>query len=174
MATTPTYVRRGEGRNLEVGGDLFTFKGTGDNGIDSLFFELLCPPGGGPPPHTDPSEELYYVLEGEFEFEDASPEGRSLRATPGDSFVIPKRAPHTYRNVGTSNGRMIVFFRDNEHMLPFFEELGQAVADPQNWVSSGPTPLEKALPAAQRHGIEPVFRQGMGVGDTRPGEPRST
>ena len=160
MGSKPTYIGRGDGRLLEVGGDLFTFKGTEDAGIDSLFFELVCPPGGGPPPHTDPSEELYYVLDGEFEFHHASPDGRVYRAGPGDSFVIPKRAPHTYRNVGTSDGRMIVFFRDNEHMQPFFEELGQPVADAATWVSSGPPSLEKALPAAQRHGIEPVFSPG--------------
>jgi uncharacterized cupin superfamily protein len=141
----------------EVGGDLFTYKGTAGEGIDSLFFELVCPPGGGPPPHTDPSEELYYVVAGEFEFRDASPDGGAVRAGPGDSFVIPKRAPHTYRNVGSSDGRMIVFFRDNEHMQPFFDELGQPVADAASWVSSGPPSLEKALPAAKRHGIEPVF-----------------
>lgn len=171
MTTQPTYIRSGGGRNLEVGGDLFTFKGTGDEGIESLFFELECPPGGGPPAHTDPSEELYYVLDGEFEFR-AGPGGGVFRAGPGDSFVIPKRAAHTYRNVGTANGRMIVFFRDSEHMLPFFEELGQPVADAASWVSSGPTPLEKAMPAAQRHGIEPVFGPDPARGDTLPGDTR--
>src|ERR687896_2061455 len=116
MGAKPIYIGRGDGRLLEVGGDLFTFKGTEDAGIDSLLFQPVCPPGGGPPPHTDPSEEMFYVLEGEFEFLYPSPDGPiTFRASKGDSFIVPRRAPHTFKNVGPKNGRLIVFFRDNEH-----------------------------------------------------------
>jgi quercetin dioxygenase-like cupin family protein len=147
--------RAGDGRVLEVGGDLITFRGDREDGLGSLFLELVSPPGGGPPPHTDPSEELFYVLEGEFEFAMDGPEGLSgVRAQPGDSVVVPKRAVHTYRNVGSGNGRMLVFFRDNERMQSFFEELGDPVADAANWTSSGPPPLERIIAACQRNGVE--------------------
>ena len=142
---------------LEVGGDLISFKGSREDGLGSLFLELVCPPGGGPPPHTDPSEELFYVLEGEFEFicpTDA--DTVTHRAAAGDSVVVPKRAAHAYRNVGASNGRLLVFFRDNEHMQPFFEELGNPVSDAGGWTSSGPPPMERAMAACQRHGVEMV------------------
>jgi quercetin dioxygenase-like cupin family protein len=153
----PIFRTPDEGRVLEVGGDLFTFKGTQEDGIGSLFLELVCPPGGGPPPHTDPSEELFYVLEGEFEFIYPGPdEPTTHRASTGDSLIVPKRAPHTYRNAGSDNGRLLVFFRDNEHMQPFFEDLGDFVSDPANWTSSGPPPIERAMEAALRHGIEAV------------------
>ena len=158
--TMPLLKPAGEGDVLEVGGDLFTFKGRDGDGIGSLFIELVCPPGGGPPAHTDPSEELFYVLEGDFEFLVPGAEGTSYRASAGDSFIVPKRAPHTYRNVGGGNGRMIVFFRDGEHMQPFFEELGDPVEDPGSWTSSWPPSLERAMAAAQRHGIEPVLPEG--------------
>jgi hypothetical protein len=48
------YHGSGEGRALEVGGDLVLFRASRDEGFGSLFIELTCPPGGGPPPHTDP------------------------------------------------------------------------------------------------------------------------
>ena len=152
------YRRAGEQTiTLEVGGDLVSFKASREDGLGSLFLELVSPPGGGPPPHTDPSEELLYVLEGEFEFVClAGAETVTYRATAGDSVVIPKRAAHTYRNVGASNGRLLVFFRDNEHMQPFFEELGDPVSDLAGWTSSGPPSIERARAACERHGIEMV------------------
>lgn len=150
--------RPGEGNaSLEVGGDLIVFKASREDGVGSLFLDLVCPPGGGPPPHTDPSEELFSVLEGEFEFIcPAGSETATVHATAGDSVVVPRRAAHTYRNVGASNGRLLVFFRDNEHMQPFFEELGDAVTDIAGWMPSGPPSIERAIAAAERHGIEVV------------------
>src|SRR5438445_1520976 len=109
----PVHRTESEGRVLEVGGDLITFKGERDDGLGSLFLDLVSPPGGGPPPHTDPSEELFYVLEGDFEFTLADAAGlTTTRAGRGDSVVVPKRAAHTYRNVGSANGRLLVFFRE--------------------------------------------------------------
>ncbi len=161
METKPVFRPRGEGRLLEAGGDLISFKGMVTDGIGSLFIELVCPPGGGPPPHTDPSEELFYVVEGEFEFLYPSPDGPvTFRASQGDCFVVPRRAPHTFKNVGSANGRLIVFFRDNEHMQPFFEDLGDPVSDAASWNSSGPPSFERSMKAAQRHGIEPVLPEG--------------
>jgi quercetin dioxygenase-like cupin family protein len=148
------YHGSGEGRALEVGGDLFLFKASRDEGFGSLFIELTSPPGGGPPPHTDPSEELFYVLEGEFEFVSPGPEGLTARRLQvGDSVCVPRGVPHAYRNVGTQPGRLLVFFPQNERMQGFFEELGDPVPDPSTWTSSGPPPLERAIAAAKRWGI---------------------
>src|SRR6059036_147170 len=108
----PVHIGTGVGRALESGGDLVTLKATQQDGIGSLLLEVTCPPGGGPPPHTDPSEELFYVLEGTFEFVyPAGDDTRTFVAKAGDVFVVPERAPHTYRNIGESNGRLVVFFR---------------------------------------------------------------
>jgi quercetin dioxygenase-like cupin family protein len=154
VADAILYHGSGEGRALDVGGDLFLFKASRDEGFDSLFIELTCLPGGGPPPHTDPSEELFYVLEGEFEFASPGPEGlTSRRLQVGDSVCVPRGAPHAYRNVGTQPGRLLVFFSQNERMQGFFEELGDPVPVPSTWTSSGPPPLERAIAAAKRWGI---------------------
>jgi GrpB-like predicted nucleotidyltransferase (UPF0157 family)/quercetin dioxygenase-like cupin family protein len=152
------HVIAGGGAALESGSDLIVLKGTGGQGIGSLMFELTCPPGGGPPPHTDPSEELIYILEGTFEFVSPTDDGvTTYLAHAGDAVIIPKRAPHTYRNVGTTKARMVVFFRDNEHMQPFFEELGIPVEDPSGWTSGGMIDFERALAIAAKHGIEPLI-----------------
>ena len=144
----------GEGRALEVGGELLMVKASRDEGFGSLFIELTSPPGAGPPPHTDPSEELFYVLEGEFEFVSLGPEGLTSRPLQvGDSVCVPRGAPHSYRNVGTQPGRLLVFFPQNERMQGFFEELGDPVPDPLTWTSSGPPPLERAMAAAERWGV---------------------
>lgn len=151
------WVAAGQGPALEVGTDLVTLKAGQGDGLDSLVLELVCPPGGGPPPHTDPSEELIYVLEGEFEVISPGPNGTVTQpATAGDTVAVPKRVAHTYRNVGSTNGRLLVFFRDNEHMQPFFEEMGDLVTDPIGWTPSGPPNMERAMAAAKRHGVEPV------------------
>jgi quercetin dioxygenase-like cupin family protein len=153
---TDAIVQRGsgEGRALEVGGDLVLFKASREEGFGSLFLELTCPPGGGPPPHTDPSEELFYVLEGAFEFASPGREGLTARRLQvGDSVCVPRGAPHAYRNIGTQPGRLLVFFPQNERMQGFFEELGDPVPDPSTWTSSGPPPPERAIAAAKRWGI---------------------
>lgn len=64
MADEILHRGSGEGRALEVGGELFLLKASRDERFDSLFIGLTSPPGAGPPPHTDPSDELFYVLEG--------------------------------------------------------------------------------------------------------------
>jgi quercetin dioxygenase-like cupin family protein len=154
MTDVILYHGSGEGRALEVGGDLFLFKASRDEGFGSLFIELTSPPGGGPPPHTDPSEELFYVLEGEFEFVSPGPEGLTARRLQvGDSVCVPRGAPHAYRNVGAQPGRLLVFFPQNERMQGFFEELGDPVPDPSTWTSSGPPPLERVIAATERWGI---------------------
>jgi quercetin dioxygenase-like cupin family protein len=146
--------RSGEGRALEVGGDLLRFKASRNEGFRSLFIELISPPGGGPPPHTDPSEELFYVLEGDFEFVSPGPEGLTARPLQvGDSVCVPQGTPHAYRNVGTQPGRLLVFFPQNERMQGFFEELGDPVPDPSTWTSSGAPPLERVLAATKRWGV---------------------
>ena len=93
-----------------MAGDLLRFKASRDEGFDSLFIELTSPPGGGPPLHTDPSEELFYALEGDFEFVSPGPEGVTATAAGRGNMCVPRGTPHAYRNVRTQPGRLLVFF----------------------------------------------------------------
>ena len=76
---------------------------------DGLSATLLqtSPPGGGPPPHSHENEdETFFVLEGEFEFLE---NGKWNRISPGQAVYGPRGAVHTFRNIGATVGRMLVF-----------------------------------------------------------------
>jgi uncharacterized cupin superfamily protein len=63
------------------------------------------PPGGGPPPHVHEFEdEIFCVLEGEFEMFD----GRQWNRAPlGEHVYTVRGQPHTFRNSGTADGRIL-------------------------------------------------------------------
>ena len=65
------------------------------------------PPGGGPPPHSHTHEdETFYVLEGEYEFLE---DGQWHKAEQGRAVLAKRGSVHTFRNVGNSTGKMLVF-----------------------------------------------------------------
>jgi uncharacterized cupin superfamily protein len=65
------------------------------------------PPGGGPPPHSHTHEdETFYVLEGDIEF---LHEGEWHRRSVGETAFGKRGVIHTFRNVGTTTGRVLIF-----------------------------------------------------------------
>jgi uncharacterized cupin superfamily protein len=63
------------------------------------------PPGGGPPPHLHQFEdEIFTVLEGEFELFDGE---RYTRLEPGVHAHTLRNQPHTFRNCGKVEGKMV-------------------------------------------------------------------
>src|SRR4051794_17116835 len=52
-------------------------------------------PGGGPPAHERESE-LFYVLDGEFEF---LHDEKTIRAAAGTCLYLPRGSTHTFKNV---------------------------------------------------------------------------
>lgn len=63
-------------------------------------------PGGGPPPHRHSREdELFYVVDGTFQFvrDDAF-----FTAGPGTSCFLPRGTVHCFKNVGETTGTLIV------------------------------------------------------------------
>lgn len=85
-------------------------------------FEESVPPLGGPPPHRHPDEEVFYVLEGEFEFvlNDLS---NPFKALPGSVIHIPSNALHTFKNVGKTQGKMVVIVTPGE-LEHYFRKVG--------------------------------------------------
>lgn len=70
------------------------------------FFEEVDPPFSGPPLHAHQGEdEIFYVLEGEYEFRAA---GQRFGALPGSVIAIPRGVPHGFANVLGRPGRMLV------------------------------------------------------------------
>lgn len=107
----PKCMRAGEGRTHTVlGGDVVCFKVTGDDceGAYALC-ETTVPPGGGPPPHVHHREdETFYVIEGEFEF---YAKGETIKAEAGSLVIAPRDIPHTFKNVGSTPGKMLILVR---------------------------------------------------------------
>ena len=67
--------------------------------------EDVTPPGGGAPPHIHHREnEMFYVLEGEFEFRCGD---RVFNATKDALVALPKEIPHALKNTGNAPGKRI-------------------------------------------------------------------
>ena len=156
MERGSTRIRPGDGRSLRVMGEVVTYKITSERtgGAYSLF-EVVSEPGGGPPPHVQHREdEAFYVLEGEYEFLDN--DGHTMRVGTGSLVYVPKGNLHTYKNVGTSRGKMLVSLTPGGLHERFFEEIGQEEA--QNkfkpTAHEGLLDAERIVAIAATYGIE--------------------
>lgn len=90
---------------LMVLGILITFliPKSATNGKYAVWEETV-PPLAGPPPHSHTDEEVFYVLEGEFEF---MLNGALIPALPGSVIHIPSGELHTYKNTGNTSGKLL-------------------------------------------------------------------
>ncbi|HEX3325359.1 MAG TPA: cupin domain-containing protein [Actinomycetota bacterium] len=76
----------------------------------------------GPGPHAHASfDEVFYVLEGEYEF---VVEDRVLRAREGSTVFIPRGAFHDFHNAGVGSSRLLTFCSPGG-IEDFFQELSQ-------------------------------------------------
>jgi quercetin dioxygenase-like cupin family protein len=97
----------GDGKVVGVLRDQSTFKVLSEetNGAYAIL-EQKIPPGHGPPLHVHRHEtEIFYILEGDFE---VTIDGKKVPAPAGAMVVGPRDIPHTFRNVGTREGRMLL------------------------------------------------------------------
>ncbi len=111
----------GEGRVLQVLGESITVKIGGEQ-TDGRYavFEEVSPVGGGPPLHVHRHEdEVFYVLEGELEFQLGD---QRFHAKVGSAVFLPKNIPHTFRNTGTTPSKVLVVVLP-ARLIRFFEEV---------------------------------------------------
>jgi quercetin dioxygenase-like cupin family protein len=83
-------------------------------------FDVEAPPGGGVPPHTHPSPEIFRVLSGRLTMTLGDAE---VTAEAGDVVTVPPWAPHAYRNDGPETAMFMVVV--DEDMAAMFAELAQ-------------------------------------------------
>ena len=88
-------------------------------------FEENVPPLGGPPPHRHPDEEVFYVLEGKFEFILNDMEN-PFQVLPGSVVHVPSNAIHTFKNVGGTPGKMVVLLKPGD-LLDYFRAIGTPI-----------------------------------------------
>ena len=98
----------GEGRTIP-GTDAITLIATSEQTGGSVgVFEDTTPPGDGPPRHVHyGSDELFYVLEGEFLFQVGE---RQESVSAGTYVFAPRGTVHTYKVIGTERGRLLSAF----------------------------------------------------------------
>jgi mannose-6-phosphate isomerase-like protein (cupin superfamily) len=118
----------GEGRTIP-GTDTITLKATSEQTGGSIgFLEATSSPGSGPPRHVHySSDELFYVLEGEFLFLVCE---RQVSALPGTFVFIPRGTVHAAKVTGTGPGKVLAAYVSGglEHS---FEEFAQLRAEQQ-------------------------------------------
>jgi quercetin dioxygenase-like cupin family protein len=121
---------RGEGRTVLVGGaDYITYKIRSAETDGAFFcFEASSSPGFGPPLHSHAYRELFYVLEGQYEFTlEQDGDLRTILGDPGTAVSVDADVPHTFRNAGDSQGRLL-FVHMPAALEEFFEEYGVPVS----------------------------------------------
>ena len=84
------------------------------------------PPEGGPPLHVHQHEdEMFYVLEGTYEFRFGN---ETVIATKGDLIHLPRYIPHSYSNIGSKPGVILNTITPGG-FEQFFEEINQLPKD---------------------------------------------
>jgi quercetin dioxygenase-like cupin family protein len=93
-------LQTGDGEKLFVLTDLITIKVSAkDTANQYSVIEEIVPPGGGPPPHRHAEVEIFYVLEGTFDFviEDIL---NPVRVNAWWGGTRTCSSVHTFRNAG--------------------------------------------------------------------------
>ena len=136
----PIIVTVGGGTTWNVVGDKITCKVAGDqtNGAYAVV-EEISPPQGGPPLHLHrATDEIIYVIEGDYQVTCGD---RTFSAPQGTVLVVPRGTPHSLRNVSPVDSRVLAT------LIPggfekFFAEAND-VRDPQ-----------KVMEIAKHHDVE--------------------
>jgi mannose-6-phosphate isomerase-like protein (cupin superfamily) len=147
-AIQPTILQKGEGKTVNVLGDIITIKIAAEQ-TDDMFslLEVSVPPQNGPPMHIHNREvESYYILEGDFEI---TVNDRTVKAPVGTFVSVPKGVPNTYKNVGNNEGRFLMFYSP-ANASKAFEEVGQPVS------STTPPDMDKMMSVMNKYGMEIV------------------
>jgi quercetin dioxygenase-like cupin family protein len=111
-----------KGQKFWLVGDTYTFRIEGaETDRKYAVLEISSPPGSGPPLHSHTKEtEGFYVIDGEFLFQHGND---NTVAKPGAFLHLKIGIPHTYKNIGSSTGRLL-FTMIPAGLENFFAEVG--------------------------------------------------
>jgi len=149
----------GQGRTLLVGGgDCVTYKVRSAETDGAYFcFEVSTTPGFGPPLHKHSYRELFYVLEGTYEFTlERGGRMETITGAAGTAVAVPPDVPHTFKNSGDSPARLL-FVHQPAALESFFEEFGVPIAGSGEIPEGVEPPDFGAMAAAlQRNGVDVI------------------
>jgi mannose-6-phosphate isomerase-like protein (cupin superfamily) len=118
-----------------------------DTGSLFSFYELTTPSGHGPRPHIHPTvDETFYVIEGSYEIRVGQ---RVVAAEVGTLVYVPRGVVHSFRNIGTCDGRMLGVATPGG-IEAMFEDLAELFSE-----GTPPDPARTAEVAAQHNVIYP-------------------
>jgi quercetin dioxygenase-like cupin family protein len=150
--------------HIGIAGGTYTIlvSGTDTEGRYSLI-DMHVPPGSGPPPHRHDFEEMFTILDGEFEF---TFRGQTLLATAGETINVPANAAHVFKNATGRPARLLCLCSP-AGQEEFFKEVGVPVAHrteapPQLGAADTAAFIAKSIELAPR------YRTELLVGPERP------
>ncbi len=92
-----------------------------ESGDSFAVITQTSPPGGGPPPHLHEHEdEIFTIIEGEFKLFDGK-EWRPLNQ--GETAYVLRGQPHTFRNRGTTHGKIQAIVVPGNGFETYLEEI---------------------------------------------------
>ncbi len=139
----------GEGETLWFAGAHQTIKYPGEwsDGKFSLV-EVVVPQGRATPLHQDPSDETFYVLDGDLIFHI---DGTERRVGPGDTLAVRRGVPHAF-TVTSALARFLVLNTPGTHDQ-YFRDGGEPATNAD--FNNAPPPNHEKIEASNRkHGIE--------------------
>jgi len=147
-----TIVKRGEGPTFWVLGDHVEFKTpTGSSSGRFALAQTVTIPGGGPPPHRHRNEdEVFYIVDGNFEFLVAD---KTAPAPPGTLIFGPRNMMHHFRNKGPGKGTFVVWVQPAK-FEKFITELGTPAAGTVDPPPVTQADIDKLTRLCQVYGIE--------------------
>jgi quercetin dioxygenase-like cupin family protein len=141
---TPFTVERQHQQPLNVVGEQITVLASGADTGSYEIFRQLGPEGSGPPLHSHPWDESFYVIAGEITF---TIDGREGIAGPGTLVHLPAGTTHGFR-FGNGGGEMLSM-TSREGATQLFVELDREV-------STEHPDFAKLIEVSVRHGLEIV------------------
>lgn len=148
-----------EGDAIWFNGALQNVKLPGDWSGDALsVVEVVMGEGRATGLHTDPSNETFYVLEGELLFHIA---GQEHSADAGETVTIRRGVPHAFMAV-SETARFLVM--NTPGTQERFFRAGGEPAHSRDLADAPPPDLERTMAAAREHGVRflgpPPFAAG--------------
>jgi mannose-6-phosphate isomerase-like protein (cupin superfamily) len=121
-------LKAGEGRVISLGSIRMVVQEDGSHTRGTLgVAEFEIPPNAvTPPSHIHHAhEEVFYLLEGELEFQVGT---QTVPAKTGTFVMVPIGALHTFRNLSDKPARFLNTFTP-PHYIHYFEELSQLIQE---------------------------------------------
>jgi mannose-6-phosphate isomerase-like protein (cupin superfamily) len=126
-----------------LGAEVIVRVDSDETGGRYAIIEATTPPKSGPPAHVHENEdEIFQVLEGQFEITCGD---KSFIATKGHVAVATRGTPHSFRNVGTGNAKLLTTITPGGFER-FFVEVGREVREM-------PADMEKLMRISRKYGV---------------------